>query len=142
MKNETVTTKRRGARGKAGNGQRAARAMEEAADLGNLKAAKAIGKSLLALDAVVRQIKDERKHWALRVGAAEAALRGAIESDDDGTEADCRRKLAVIVTAHQEAEEAVAGKKDALSLLLKKRKEAQSRLNQQIEGARQLGLFD
>jgi len=137
--NPNTTSRKRGGKG---TGQRAAAAMTDAMSHGDVKAAKAIGKTFLAIEVLEQNIKGERKDWATRINAAKATMRGAVEANDDGSDASVRSKLAGICTAWQELDEAKAGRKDALALLLEKRKELKSRLNQQIEGARQLGLFD
>ena len=134
------TTKKR--RPKVPAATKAATAIDAAIDLGNVKAARAIGRTFVALEQLGAQIRDERKTWSERIGAGKATLRGAIMADDDGTEACCRSKNAATVMALQEVDEAEAGRKDALSLLLEKRKELTAMLNQQVSGARQLGLFD
>lgn len=122
--------------------RKARRAMSEATQRGDIKAAKAIGKTFLDLEAQKEIIKGERAKWKDRIGAAEATMRGAVSSDDDGTPQGARSKLNAIVLSFQEVDEAAAGRKAALHLLIEERKEINARLRKQVEGARQLGLFD
>ena len=122
--------------------RRAKKAMVDAAGRGDFKAVRAIGQTFIEVEECKERVKEERAVWKSRVDAAAAALRGAIESNDDATDTGARRKLNAIVLSFQDVEESEAGKKAALHLLIEEKKEAIARLKKQIEGARQLGLFD
>jgi hypothetical protein len=105
-------------------------------------AARSIGQVFVALDEKKKELTEVRKVWRDRVGAAEAALRGAISADDDGHPGAARAKLNQITLCFEDLEEAEAGRKEALHLLLETKKELEARLKKQIAGAKQLGLFD
>jgi len=122
--------------------RRAKQAISDAASRGDYKAVRAIGSTFLEVEDAKERIKEERARWKVRLDAAEATMRGAIEADDDTTAEGARRKLNSIVLAFQDVEESTAGRKAALHLLIEDRKESEARLRKQIEGARQLGLFD
>lgn len=108
---------------------------------GDLKAAQRIGSTFLELRDHKDKLKDERKRLNSCVAAAHAQFVGAIEASDDGTEAGGRVKLDNILQAYQDEEDEKARKKDELHILLAKKKELEGKLEKQIEGARQLGLF-
>ena len=139
---DEATTEDVPAEGKGRTARRARKAMSEAAARGDVRAAKAIGKTFLDLEAQKEIIKSERAKWKDRIAASEATLRGALQADDDATPAGARAKLNAIVLAWQEVDEAIAGRKAALHLMIEERREIDARLRKQIEGARQLGLFD
>lgn len=107
-----------------------------------VRTSRSLGKSFLAIEKVEEEIRDTRKLWKGVIGACEAAFHQEIKSDDDGTPEVACRKLKGIVTTFQALEEAEAGRKNQMSLLLAARKEAQGKLKKQVEGASQLGLFD
>jgi len=125
-----------------GTAAKARQAMAEAAAVGDVKVVRAIGKTFLDLEDAKDKLKAERARWKDRIAAAEAALKGAIESGEDSTAASARSKLNSIVIAYQEVADAIDGKKAACGLATEIKKEVESRLKKQIEGAKQLGLFD
>ena len=120
----------------------AANAIGDAEKRGDVRAAKAIGKSFFALEAKTEQLKETRAAWKDRLNAAEASLAGAVKSDEAGTPGSGRNKLNMILLAFQDVEEVEAGKKSELHLLIEERNELRARLHKQLEGAKQLGLFD
>ena len=109
---------------------------------GDLKAAQRIGTTFLELRDHKDRLKEERKRLNGQVAAAHAKFVGAVESPDDGTDAGGRAKLNDILQAWQDEEDEKARKKDELHILLARKKELEGKLDKQIEGARQLGLFD
>lgn len=126
----------------AGTAESAKAAIADAEKRGDVRAAKSIGQCFLALEAKKEELKNERGAWRTRIQAAEAGLSGSIKADDDGSPAGARAKLNKIVLAYQDVEEAESGRKSALHLLIEEKKELSARLKKQIEGAKQLGLFD
>ena len=127
---------------KKGTARRASRAMNDAMKRGDVRAARAIGKTFMDLESKKKDLKVERAKWRDKLGAAEAEVRGAIKSDDDGTPKRARMNLNRILIAFQAQEETEAGRKSSLHLLIEERNELKSRLKKQLEGAKQLGLFD
>lgn len=109
---------------------------------GDLKAAQRIGTTFLELRDHKDKLKEERKRLNGLVAAAHAKFVGAVEAPDDGTPAGGRAKLNDLLQAWQDEEDEKARKKDELHILLARKKELEGRLDKQIEGARQLGLFD
>jgi len=123
--------------------QKASDAVQDAILRGDLKAAKKIGSTFFELREVRDKLKEEGKRLRDQVSAKEALLSGAIEQDVDPNDVQAvTDKLEAIVDAYQEVKEAEAEKKDQLGILRSEKKELEGRLEKQVEGARQLGLFD
>lgn len=126
------------------NDNRAARdALQDAIASGDLKATKRIGQTLLELRAATEKLNAERKKHRDEIAAKKAAMNGAIERDCDDTDpVQVKDKLQDIVIAYQDQREAEAKMKDDLATLRATKKELEGRLDKQVEGAKQLGLFD
>lgn len=123
--------------------QSASDAVQDAILRGDLKAAKKIGSTFFELRATKEKLKEEGKRLRDALSAKEALLSGAIEQDVDPNDAQAiADKLEAICDAYQEVKEAEAEKKDGLSVLRAEKKELEGRLDKQVEGAKQLGLFD
>ncbi len=107
-----------------------------------VQVAKGLTRAFLDGEKIEDKIKTTRSKWKNRIDAGEASLKTAIEADDDGTERGARKKVGAVCTAWQGLEEARAGRKSAMSLLLAERKEVKGKLTKQVETVKQLGLFD
>lgn len=107
-----------------------------------VRASKSIFDTLVAIDTTTKDAKDARKKWNQDVAAAEARFRGAVTADDDGTDAGARAKLNEIAQRWQELEDAKTLKTDDLTMRGSKQRELKEKLKQQVEGVKQLHLFD
>lgn len=118
-------------------------ALQDAIASGDLKAAKRIGQTLLDLRAATEKLRAKRKEHKDLIGAKTAHMQGAIERDCDDTDpVQVKDKLQDIVIAYQEKREAESAMKDDLASLRAIQKELEGKLDKQVEGAKQLGLFD
>jgi hypothetical protein len=117
-------------------------ALKEAMASGDLTAARKIGKTFIELQELEKHLKEKRKELKAAIEVCAAAFKNAVEEPDDGTEERGRQKLDLMLGCWQDWEDAKAFSKDELSLLLADKKNLHGRLEKQIEGARQLGLFE
>ena len=111
-------------------------------DAGVVLASKRIWSTYNEYKAAFAELKDMRKIWRGRIGAAEAARDQALEEDDDGSPQRARAKLDSVTATHQDLQEAQAGRKAQVSVLIERVKELRAKFEKQIEGANQLDLFD
>lgn len=107
-----------------------------------VRASKSIFDTLVAIDTTSKDAKDARKKWNQDVAAAEARFRGAVTADDDGTDPGARAKLNQVTQRWQELEDAKTLKTDDLTMRTSKQRELKEKLKQQVEGVKQLRLFD
>jgi uncharacterized protein YukE len=132
------------------NGKRkAAREALEAALTAAKDANDALPKPHAQLNEVVaafderERAKRLRAQWSSKVKESIASVHQLIEAHAGvGGNHPAGQSLAALGVALQELQEAVAGRKDALHLLLCERDEVRARLQKQVEGARQLELFE
>lgn len=118
-------------------------ALHDAIASGDLKATKRIGQTLLELRTATEKLREEAKKHRDSIAAKGAAMNGAIERDVDETDlVQVKDKLHDIVNSYQDKREAEAKMKDDLASLRAVKKELEGRLDKQVEGAKQLGLFD
>jgi hypothetical protein len=94
--------------------------------------------AILAANVLREQAKISRASWADKEVAAREEIAQLIEGTAPGKSV----VLGRLAHAHQELQEAEAGRKQALHLLLLDVEELQAKARKQMDGARQLALFD
>lgn len=94
--------------------------------------------AILAANSLREQAKNSRVAWSDKENAAREEIVQLIEGTPPGKSV----MLGRLAHAHQELQEAEAGRKQAIHSLLLDVEELQAKARKQMDGARQLALFD